>query len=280
MLSAEPERLTSALWLAAHDGVGGRPVIEGRPLGVGLGCALLAELMYEGYLQLLDGELFRTPAPLPMDPALQPVLAGMAEEEQRWHLARARAAVPAPRHDHDGRATTSVDRSWPAAGSDGVGQQWLGARHDERQPRPMEQTRHRRPGHRLDEWLPFLANGRAESFVLERLIREGLAMQVQQRRMFGFGAVETTYVPCDSVAAATPANLISIAVVNRQPLDHLQLFLAGLLLATGLHHHGFQILGPSDRAYLNDQFKDGLDGPSKELLLAAEHAVAAVAAMR
>jgi hypothetical protein len=63
----------------------------------------------------------------------------------------------------------------------------------------------------------------------------GLVRRQERRRLLG-GAT-ASYVPYDSVAAATPASMISIAVRNGRALSVSQLFLAGLFLATGLHHH-------------------------------------------
>jgi hypothetical protein len=69
MLSVGSKRLTDSLWLAAHDGLRSRPRIGEKPLGVGLATGLLAELIYDGCLELRDGELFRTDTSHCPDPA-------------------------------------------------------------------------------------------------------------------------------------------------------------------------------------------------------------------
>ena len=94
MPSAEPTRLTDDLWLAAHDGVKGARLIGDWPLGVGLATGLLAELVHGGFLELRDGELFRTAAELPDDPALRPLLIKMEAEEQTWPPPAPALSVP------------------------------------------------------------------------------------------------------------------------------------------------------------------------------------------
>jgi hypothetical protein len=89
MPSAEPTRLTDDLWLTAYDSVSGRPRIGDWPLGVGLATGLIAEVIDGRFVELREGELFRTGAAPPDDPALGPVLVKMqAEEHDR--------TVPAP----------------------------------------------------------------------------------------------------------------------------------------------------------------------------------------
>ena len=286
MLSAEPARLTDSLWLAAHDSVKGTPQIGEWALGVGLATALLAELVHGGFLELCDGELFDTAAALPDDPALQPVLIKMRAEEQSWQPptqlpsvgASVRTAAPA-RQGHDWPAQGHDDRRRPAAAQHGW--DWPSQTPDVREQRltpPQDESRHYRRGHQLSDWLSYLAyERRAQDRVTERLARSGLVRWEERRRLFG--GTTTSYVPHDSVAAATPANLINIAVQNRQRLDRSQLLLAGLLLATGLHHHALATLSAADRAYLADNLKRRLDDTSRALLRAADASIAG-AAMR
>ena len=87
------------------------------------------------------------------------------------------------------------------------------------------------------------------------------------------------YVPYDSVAAGTPASRISGNLRSSRVLSWSELFLAGLFLATGLHHHALFTLDPAERSRLTQQLGRGLDEMSRELLKAADAAVGE-AAMR
>jgi hypothetical protein len=247
MPSAEPTRLTDDLWLAAHDGVKGARLIGDWPLGVALATGLLAEFIHGRFLELRGGELFRTTkatAALPSDPALRPVLVTMQAEEQAW---------PAPA------------RAWAHEGQGG----WL--------PPAREETRHRQPGHRLTAWISYLAyERRAEDRVLDRLSRTGLVRREEHRRLFGGTTVR--YVPCDSYVSGTPANTITHAVQTGRTLSWADVILAGLFLASGLHHHALATLTPHERSVLTDSLR-GLDEQSRELLRAADAAVGE-AAMR
>ncbi|GID33447.1 GPP34 family phosphoprotein [Paractinoplanes brasiliensis] len=270
--------LADELWLAAHDGVNGKARLGPWALGVGLGTALLAELVYNGYVQLCDGDFFRTRHDLSDDPALRTLLRKMQTEELSW----APAELPgrAPARPHEGF-------TWPADGSHGRHGHALAADRSAQFPYPPvspdessrpEETWNRRRGHRHAEWLSYLAyQGRAETLVVDRLARVGLARPKQERRLLR--APTTTFVPHDSVASGTPANRLSIALQGRERLGRSQLCLAALILATGLHHHAFATLNPADRSYLSDELQRGLDEPSRELLRAADAAVGE-AAMR
>ena len=270
--------LADELWLAAHDGVKGRPRLGPWALGVGLGTALLAELVYSGYLQLREGEFFRTRRDLSDDPALRPLLSKMQTEEQSW--APAELPVHARARSHDGLA-------WSPEGSYGRhGYALTPDRFVQLPPSPAgrdgrsvpEENRRRLRGHRHAEWLSYLAyQGRAEGLVVDRLSRVGLARAKQERRLLR--ATTTSFVPHDSVASGTPANRLSVALQGRERLGRSQLCLAGLILATGLHHHAFATLDLADRSYLSDELRRGLEEPSRELLRAADAAVGE-AAMR
>jgi hypothetical protein len=271
MPSAEPAKLTDYFWLAAHDSVSGKPQIGEWPMRVGLATGLLAELVHGRFLELRQGELFRTTAVLPDDPALSPLLIKMEAEEQTWKpapqppSAQARRAVAA-RHP----------QAYDAPGWNGPTQALDTRRW--RPPTPQEETRHRRRGHQLGTWLSYLAyEGRAEERVIDRLSRTGLVRRQERRRLWGGTA--TSYLPYNSVAAAIPASMISLAVWNRRRLDRSQLILTGLFLATGLHHHALAALNPSERSHIADQLRAGLDEVAFELLRAADAAVGE-AAMR
>lgn len=271
MPSAEPRWLADDLWLAAHDGVKGARLIGDWPLGVGLAAGLLAELVDGGFLELRDGELFRTAAELPTDPALRPLLVKMEAEEQTWPR-------PAPLPPSRVRAAVRAqdDLGWGPRASERGG--W---------PPPVRpETRHRLRGHQLDKWMAYLAyEQRAEARVVDRLSRAGLVRREERRRLFGGTAARC--VPCDSNASGSPANAITQAVQHGRPLPWSGAFLAGLFLATGLHHHAFATLSSHERSLLGRLIKTGLTDTGspgvkamlRELLRAADAAVGE-AAMR
>ncbi|TDO38237.1 GPP34 family phosphoprotein [Paractinoplanes brasiliensis] len=270
--------LADEFWLAAHDGVKGQPRLGPWALGVGLATALLAELVYGGHLQLYDGELFRSGADGPDDPALRSLLSKMQSEEQSW--APPDMPVDVPVRPREGwQAAASYGRHGYARTPErSVRTSPLRAAPDGALMPPTEETRHRRRGHRHEEWLSYLAyQGRGEALVADRLSRLGLAVVRQERRLLG--GTTTSLVPRDSVVSGTPANRLSIAVQSRARLGRDELFLAALILATGLHLHAFATLDPADRSYLSDLLRRDLDEPSRELLRAADAAVGE-AAMR
>ena len=262
MPSADPTCLTDDLWLAAHDGVRGACLIGEWPLGVGLATGLIAELVHGGFLELQGGELFRTAAELPDDPALRPLLTKLEAEEQDWSppvpppRARARASVRA-RDDEDWGPRASERGGWP--------------------PPVQQEVRHRKRGHDLGVWMSYLAyEGRAEERVIDRLSRTGLIRSEQRRRLFSDPTMR--YLPYDTVASGTPALAISSAVRNRRALSWSERFLAGLFLATGLHHHALATLPPYERSLMAEQLR-GLKDEFRQLLRAADAAVGE-AAMR
>ena len=277
MLSAGPTGLTDDLWLAAHDSVTGRAQVGEWALGVGLATGLFAELVHGSFIELHDGEFFRTAAGLPDDPALRSLLAKMQAEEpsQPPVLPPPRASVPV-QAEHSpywpAQAHHYQPSPWPAS-HDWPSREQPAAPPVHRRRVGQEEARHSRHGHDLRTWLSYLAyDGRAEQRVIERLARRGLIRRDKQHRLL---RRPTTYwVPCDSVAAATPANMISTAVQNQRRLDRTQLCLAGLILATGLHHHALATLDQRDRSRLNDELQQRLDAPTRELIHTADITVA------
>lgn len=283
MPAPEPEKLTDKLWLTAHDSVGHKPCISERALGLSLASGLLGELIYDGNAELRDGKLFRIGGSLSHDPALDPLLRKMAEEERRWMS----PAPPRPRPPVDQYASwarADLPRSgvdWPTQVVETnawqpppfAGQERLGVGEDagrHAQPRAEPTVNHQR-GHDLGEWMAYLARGRAEARVTERLARAGLARRQERRRLLGASTVR--YVPHDSAIAGSPASIIRQVVHDGQELNRPQLLLAGLFLATGLHHHALATLSPYDRARLSEQLQYGLDPMSRELLRAADAAI-------
>lgn len=295
MRSPEPGRLTDDFWLTAHDSVRSRPLIGELPLGYGLAAGLLAELLQDGHLRLRDGQLFRTEGKRCNDPALQPLLAKMAAEERHAEpdSPAPRPRTPVDRHpgwdrtptrDATGKHVTAEDsRTRPINVPET--QPWPGmhADHSRRPKHHRAGNELRTPGHDLGDWLSYLAyDGRAEKQVIDRLASCGLAKRQEFKRFLSGATVR--YVPYDSVAAGSPATRLRIAVqndhrLNVHRLDQEQLLLAGLFLATGLHHQALATLSASERAHLTDELKNGL-GPTARQLLRAVDAAVGEAAMR
>lgn len=246
-------------------------MIAERLLGVGLATGLLVELVRYRFLELHDGELHRTTTRLPDDLALRPLLTKMAEEERHW-------PPPAP---------PAAARGWQGGGQDwdapaGSGNGWPTPPRHSLHPAaqdawgtpPVQEVEQDRPrGHDLREWIAYLARERrAEQRVLDRLSRAGLVAQKQRRKLLGGSTVQ--WVPYDTVVAGSPATSITSALTRRKLLDDKELLLAGLFLATNLHRHALATLGPADLAELTGQLKRRLDATSRELLKAADTAVA------
>ncbi|MFF5291896.1 GOLPH3/VPS74 family protein [Paractinoplanes globisporus] len=272
--------VADSLWLAAHDNVKDKPRIGEWPLGIGLGAGLLAELIGDGHLELRDGEFFRTMQPPTTDMALGPLLATIVEEEQSQAPPQPAATRPwqEPSRQRPGPAADTP--GWPYPSTADRNLHPLRASYP---PMPQSaapafglppdpQTRHRQPGHRLADWLAYLAyDRRAEQLVAARLARHGLVTQVEKRRLIGAPTIRHT--PYNSVVAGTPASAITIAVQRREPLDADQLLLAGLFLATGLHHHALATLTLEQRSTLEAQLAESLPAVFRELLRAADIAV-------
>ncbi|GIE99476.1 hypothetical protein Ari01nite_69410 [Paractinoplanes rishiriensis] len=133
-------------------------------------------------------------------------------------------------------------------------------------------------GHDLGVWLSYLAyEQRAERLVIDRLERAGLVQRQGHTRLFRSPVVR--FVPCDSAVSGNPANGITTAIQRGYSLNGRELVLAGLFLATGLHHHALATLSLHERSVLADQLGQGLDPMSRELLSAADAAIGE-AAMR
>ncbi|MEU4620364.1 GPP34 family phosphoprotein [Actinoplanes sp. NPDC023801] len=86
-------------YLAAHDGIGGRTLLSDRTLGIGLGAALIGELMFWRRLDLTGDDLHVVDTQSTGDPATGILLRRMAatpgpHDPGRWivHLATGSAA--------------------------------------------------------------------------------------------------------------------------------------------------------------------------------------------
>lgn len=112
-------RIADDLWLLAHDDETGRPFLQPRALGVGLGGALLAELMFTGAIRIRSGRIESTGQELPDDHIGREVLSVlMAEGDWRpvrdWlaFLAGTAGQDVASRLDWAGYLTPARSR-WP-----------------------------------------------------------------------------------------------------------------------------------------------------------------------
>lgn len=246
--------LADEFWLAAYDNTNDDPRIPQYALGVGLGTALIAELIDAKLVGLQAGELFRLTAVLPDDPALCFVMAAMLHEEKTWPSPRAEVRRPS---------------TWSGDGPDG---------------RQVAQVpRHLQRGHDLTTWIDFLAcEKNAEARVVERVVRTGRAVLVERGRLFR--APSTRIVPRDSVAAGTPAFQVNESV--RRGLTHelttRQLVLAGLFEATRLDQHALAPLQPHEREALNRELSrlKSSNQTATELLNTADIAVSSAAMTR
>jgi hypothetical protein len=247
--------LADEFWLAAYDNTKDEPRIPFYALGVGLGTALMAEMIDAQLGGLREGEFFRWTDRLPDDPALCAVMAAMLDDEQRWPaVPREVAAQPLP--------------------APGVASASLPAR---------QVPRHRQRGHDLAVWIDYLAfEQRAEQPVVDRVVRTGRAVLVERRRLFG--GMSQRIVPRDSVVAGTPAFAINESVRRGRTheLTTAQLVLAGLFLATRLDHHALAPLEPRERDALNNELgrlKTSIP-TAAELLKAADIAVSSTTMTR
>lgn len=78
-----PPRLADDLWLAAHDTPNGKSQLADRPLGIGLGGAILGELLFTGNIIVDSGNVLVRFAQAPDDPALAPAVRQLEDEDRR-----------------------------------------------------------------------------------------------------------------------------------------------------------------------------------------------------
>ncbi|MFF5293028.1 GPP34 family phosphoprotein [Paractinoplanes globisporus] len=283
----QPWRFADLLWLAAHDSGDGRSIVGERPLGVGLGAALFAELIDDGFLTLRDGELVRTTRESPSDHvALEPLLAKMAEEEKEQaegelglEKQNSQASVRTTVRVHAVARVATWDTSGQslplpgAVGRDlpnpaGASRDWPPLPAHVYAPAMTEAGQHRQlPGHPLGKWMSYLKYGRAEDLVTARLARGGLARREERRGLFG---TKVWYVPWDSNISGSPAISIITALRRREVLSESQLVLAGLFLATGISQHALATLSADEQSWLERQLTVALAEPVRQLLRAVE----------
>jgi hypothetical protein len=126
-------------------------------------------------------------------------------------------------------------------------------------------------GQSLDDWIAYLAaDGRAEELVVNRLSQSGNVTREQRRGLTGKRVV---FVPRDSTISGWPAGRINSSLVRGQKLDHTDLALAGLFLATALHQQALEQLRPEEFRELSRQLKNDLHPMLRELVSIAESAV-------
>ncbi|MEU4693681.1 GPP34 family phosphoprotein [Actinoplanes sp. NPDC023714] len=117
--------------------------------------------------------------------------------------------------------------------------------------------------HDLRQWIPHLAAGPATELIEHRLLAAGVLRRETKRRLLG---TNTSLVFDDPRSTGQPAVRIRTRLSYNQPLDTVDLMLAGLFLATGLDEMVFDTLNPRDRARLSDQFRRNLPQPLHHLV--------------
>ena len=120
--------------------------------------------------------------------------------------------------------------------------------------------------HDLRAWLIALGLDAHEQ-VAGRLLRAGHVERTGVRRRWR--ADEVRYVPVDRSTAAMPWARLSLRLRNRQTLHTFDVFLAGLVSATGLASHVLDG-APRDAAVYLADLVDQLPGPLRELVAYTE----------
>jgi hypothetical protein len=230
-------KLTDALWLAGHDTAGRNARLKAadRPFAATLAGGLLAELTLGEYTSIdQDGLHLRRWSPMG-DHALDPVVAELFEEErplhQRWQAAK------------DERTAAT--------------QQWLAARPRHQapyssawqDPAPFAPEEWAPPAHDLSVWVQFLAAENkketpptlAERHVVERLSRAGHLDVINRTVPVG---PRVRYRPKNSATSGAVAVRLMGAIESNQQLSQADLFLAGLITASGLHLDAFASMSP------------------------------------
>ncbi|MFC4109373.1 GOLPH3/VPS74 family protein [Micromonospora zhanjiangensis] len=127
-------------------------------------------------------------------------------------------------------------------------------------------------GQRARDWIAFLsADNRAADLVVARLSRTGLVSRQERRSLLGRPTVY--YTPTDTNATGWPAVRISTALQKGRELSELDLVLAGLMLATGLHQRTLALLEQHELVRLAEQIKRRMHIMLREILHHAETAV-------
>ncbi|GGL11256.1 GOLPH3/VPS74 family protein [Mangrovihabitans endophyticus] len=122
-----PLALADDLWMVAHDRPNGASFLGIKPLGIGLGAALIAELIMANWLNLADGALYVHPQasryPPPADPATADVFGRMQQEEAAQRGRRRDVTDPVGlsveewiQHLHNGHAQQLVERRLTMSG--------------------------------------------------------------------------------------------------------------------------------------------------------------------
>ncbi|MGA6162256.1 GOLPH3/VPS74 family protein [Amycolatopsis magusensis] len=117
------------------------------------------------------------------------------------------------------------------------------------------------------DWLRYLGRTAYES-VARRLLGSGQLRVVKSRLPWR----PDTYEPVDINAAAWPAARLSGPIARLDPVDTLDVVLAGLVIATGLDRYVFYTASPDARQYL-ERLVIELPAPLRVLVLETETAV-------
>jgi len=219
--------LADEFWLSAHNRPDGYSLLKDRALGIGLGTALLAELLWVDHIRLSDGLLFLTGAPWPADDALFELLVLMYEEEQLL-----------PRHGPAGQKVIDWISFLAGDGPDRARSLLEGTLQGGRYA----------PGREI-----------GSSYAGGRIIHRGrlsrrnppLAIPHQRRSLLGRGA--WVHVPAHINDAGWPSARITTTLQRGEPLDAHHLTLAALYIVTGLDRDTLNPLTSGERAMLQDQ---------------------------
>ena len=222
-------RLADEFWLSAHDQLGGSCALKDRPFGVGLGTALLCELVKGRHIVLANlsetgfenWQLFLTDVPWPADDTLYELLFMMCDEVQRL-----------PRHGPLGQSISEWIAFLAGDGPDRARALMEGVFDDGRYA-PA-----RRVGDRAIE------KGRLTRGV------PPVAVPVIRWKMSGRTAV---HVPGQATDACWASAGIATALRQRRALDEQSLLLTELYSLTQLDRIVLQTLDPDDVAFLKDQ---------------------------
>jgi hypothetical protein len=219
--------LADEFWLSAHDRPDGYSVLKDRPLGIGLGTALIAELLWYDHVRLSDGQLYLTSAPWPRDDALFELLCLIYEEEQ--HL---------PRHSPQGQKLADWITFLSGEGPDRARALLEGTIANGRYT-PARQVGNEYAGTRLIE--------------RGRLTRTNSPLAVAEQRRSLFSRSTWTHIPANLNDAGWPSARITTILQRGQSLDTHHLTLAGLYIVTGLDREALGGLSSDERAFLQEQ---------------------------
>jgi len=279
-------RLTDELWLAGNDeaGVGGRRV-AGRAFAAGLAGGLLGELVRKKYVVVDGGWLYLERWEPLRDQALDTVVAHLHREEEPLREARREREREAIRRQEEVlRQREAWLREQQPLWQRGQYEQRHAAWNPPSYQEPIAASPEAwvPPAHDLHVWIAYLVAEHqsedpedpepvaslAETLVTRRLSRTGLLELEEVPRLLR-RRPKLRYRPRDSADSGLPANRLKLALERRAQLSERDLFLAGLIMATGVHLHAFATLDRFGRRECDQQLKTGFKTQGLRSLLDA-----------